>query len=454
MDKMKKSINVIVELLLVFSIILAVLSSFLKVVVLNKNTYTNILEKDNTYEQVEELIYNKIDAILSAKNINYDIKESIITEDDIRKEADNAISGFIEYLKTGENNLKPIDSQVYKQRTGDVLHSVIGKVIKPDNGEVSFNDTFEFKKTACFNENKLLVNKMTVVNANLQNGQDTLKIQKLTTRDEAEAKVRELLKQKGLTLDEAIKKAQEKGITEDQALKILAGYGITIDDESKGNKSSAASENSSSDQANAKNNSEVNNQDKASTGNEDTSSYKKSGETVSQASSEENVENQLNKIENKLLDEAGKNIENEVDKVDFNKIADSNKFHKLAKMTSTICKVFWIIVLLPIVFIAILIKTNDIDYGLRHIRNTFLYSGLILFVTFFGLYSSKVYEKISINSPYSTCFNQVGFDVARYFLINLSKCGFIVFAAGLLMFIPTVIKLYKKNADKISLQSN
>lgn len=454
MDKMKKSVNVIVELLLVLSIIFAVLSIFLKVVVLNKNTYTNILEKDNTYTQVEELIYNKIDAVLSAKNINYDIKESIITEDDIRKEADNAISGFIDYLKTGENNLKPIDSQVYKQRTSDVLHSVVGKIIKPDNGEVSFNDTFKVQKTACFNKDNLSVNRMIVVNSNLQHGQDTLKIQKLMTRDEAEAKVRELLKQKGLTVDQAIKKAQEKGISEDQALKILAGYGITIDDETKSSESSTASENSSSEQTNPKNNSDAGSEDKTSDGNKEVSSYNKTGGTVSQGSSEENAKNQLNKIENKLLDEAGKNIEDEVNKVDFNKIADSGKFQILAKVTSTIYKVFWIIVLLPIVFIAILIKINNIDYGLRHIRNVFLYSGLILFVTFFCIYSSKVYEKISIDSAYSTCFNQAGFDIVRYFLINLSEYGFIVFAIGLIMFIPIVIKLHKKNEDEIVLQSN
>lgn len=452
MDKMKKSINVIVEVLLVLSIILAVLSIFLKLVVLNKNTYTNILDQDNTYKQVEELVYNKIDAVLSAKNINYDIKESIITEDDIRNEADNVISGFAEYLKTGKNNIKPIDSQVYKQRTSDVLHSTIGKIIKSDNGEVSFNDAFEVQKTAYFNEGKLLVNKMTVVNSNSQNGQDALKIQKLMTRDEAEAKVRELLKQKGLTVDQAIKKAQEKGITEEQALKILAGYGITIDDETKGGES--APENSSSEQTNTKNNSEMNNEDKASSGNEDASAYNKTGGATGQASSEESVKNQLNKIENKLLDEAGKNIEDEVNKVDFNKIADSNKFQKLAKITSTIYKVFWLIMLLPIVFIVILIKINDIDYGLRHTRNVLLYSGLTLFVVFFGLYSSKVYEKININSAYSTCFNQASFDVVKYFLINLAMYGFIVFAVGLLLFIPTGIKLYKKNEDEIVLQSN
>ena len=59
------------------------------------------------------------------------------------------------------------------------------------------------------------------------------------TQSEAEAKVRDILKQKGLTEEQAIEKATKKGITEEQALKILAGYGITIDgkSESEGSKS-------------------------------------------------------------------------------------------------------------------------------------------------------------------------------------------------------------------------
>lgn len=128
MDKTRKSISVIIAILLVCSIIFAALSIFLRVIVLNKNTYTNILDKNNTYEQITTSVYDKIDAILSAKNINYDIKESIITEDDIRKEADTMISGLIDYLETGENDIKPLNTEIYKQRVADILQSIFGNL--------------------------------------------------------------------------------------------------------------------------------------------------------------------------------------------------------------------------------------------------------------------------------------------------------------------------------------
>lgn len=205
MNKRKKSINLIIEVLLVFSIIIAVLAMFLKVVVLNEKTYTNILNKNNTYEQVKETIYNKIDALLSAKNINYDIKESIITEDDIKREADNIISGFIQYLKTGENNVKPIDVEPYKQRVKDI----IGNIIKPTKNDLSYNSNVQAENTVC-NGNELKYNNMIVYKEQSKVGQSSIEVQKLDTKSEAEAKVREILKQKGLTEEQAIQKATEK----------------------------------------------------------------------------------------------------------------------------------------------------------------------------------------------------------------------------------------------------
>jgi hypothetical protein len=108
-----------------------------------------MLDRNNVYGQVKESIYNKIDSVLSAKNINYDIKESIITEDDIKREADSAITGIIEYLETGENNIKPIDTHIYKQRVADILHSTIGNIVKLANKELSSNDNLNAHNTEC-----------------------------------------------------------------------------------------------------------------------------------------------------------------------------------------------------------------------------------------------------------------------------------------------------------------
>jgi hypothetical protein len=437
MDKTKKYINLIVELLLVFSIMFAALAIFVKCIVLNKNTYTNILNKNNVYEQVKASVYDKIDAALKAKNIDYDIKEDIITEDDIRREADNIISGFVEYLETGENNIKPIDTEVYKQRVADILHSIIGNVIEPSNNDLSFNDNLLIQNMS-YTGNKQAFNEMIVVKEKSKVGQDALDIERLMTRDEAEARVREILKQKGLTEEQAIKKATEKGITEEQALKILADYGITIDEQPEGNESTAKDSGNSQDKIDNGSNSSIQNSDNVATDNR-VSSNNQAGGTSSQTPADKSIKSQLDSIENKLLDQAGNTIEKEVEKINLDKMLSSSKLEKIAKVTSIIYKMFWFIMVLPVIFITILFKINGRDsrLGLKHIRNAFLLAGLILSAVFLGAYVFKVYEKVNINPVYIK--ETISYAI-KHFLIVLSTYGIIIFVIGLFMFIPTARK--------------
>ncbi len=443
MNKTKKSISLIVEILLIFSIILAVLSIFFKGIVLNKNTYTTILDKNNTYEQVKESIYDKIDVLLSAKNINYDIKESIITEDDVKREADNIISGFIQYLETGENNIKPIDLELYKQRVKDI----IGNIIKPTKNDLSFNSNLQIENTVC-KENELKYNNMIVYKEQSKVGQSSVKVEKLMTQSEAEAKVRALLKQKGLTEEQAIEKATKKGITEEQALKILAGYGITIDgtpeangsttkNSDNSNGSSTQSSNNATGSYNAQGGDEV-----TESSSDKPSSNSQAENSVNKASTDKSIKNQLDGVLNKLLDEAGSNIEKEIEKINLNNILESGKFKQLAQITSIIYKMFWIFMILPIVLIAILIKINNKDMisGIRYVRNAFLLAGLILFAIFFGAYALKVYEKLNINIVY---LKDVISYTMKHFLIILSTYGIVTFIIGLFLFVPTIKKSNK-----------
>jgi hypothetical protein len=449
MNKTKKSISLIIEILLMFSIMLAVLSIFFKCIVLNKNTYTNILDKNNTYEQVKESIYDKIDALLSAKNINYDIKESIITEDDIKREADNVISGFIQYLETGENNIKPIDTELYKQRVKDI----IGNIIKPTKNDLSFNGNLQTENTVC-KENELKYNNMIVYKEQSKVGQSSMEVQKLMTQSEAEAKAKEILKQKGLTEEQAIQKAINKGITEEQALKLLADYGITIDGksdseanpsktESSGNSNGASVQGSDNTTGNSSSETSSNNQTENTTGNSssETSSNSQTENTINQTPADKSIKSPLDIIANKLLDEAGSSIEKEVEKINLDKILESSKLQKLAKITSTVYKMFWMFMILPIILMTILIKIHgkDLNSSLKCIRNAFLSAGLILFAIFFGAYALKVYEKLNINIVY---LKDVIFYTIKHFLMVLSTCGIITFVIGigLFLFIPTIKK--------------
>ena len=437
MNKTKKSISIIIEILLMFSIMLAVISIFFRGVVLNKNTYTTILEKNNTYEQVKESIYNKIDALLTAKNINYDIKESIITEEDIKTEADNIISGFIEYLKTGENNIKSIDSEPYKQRVKDI----IGNIIKPTKNDLSFNSDLQADNVLSM-ENEIKYNNMIVSKEKSKIGQSYMEVQKIDTRSEAEAKVREILKQKGLTEEQAIEKATKKGITEEQALKILADYGIIIDDESNVEENQSTSESSDDSNSSSKQGSENTTENSI----EESSPNNKEKSTINVVPADKSIKGKLDSVFNKLLEEAGSSIEKEIQKINLDKILESSKIQKLAQITSMFYKMFWMFMILPFILMSILIKINGKDFNssLKYIRNAFLLAGLILFAILFGAYVLKVYEKFDVNINIVYLKDIISYTI-KHFLIVLSTCGILTFIVGLFLFIPTIKKVSKKN---------
>lgn len=428
MNKTRKSISVIITILLVCSIIFAVSSIFLRVIVLNKNTYTNILDKNNTYEQITTSVYDKIDAILSAKNINYDIKESIITEDDIRKEADTMISGLIDYLETGENNIKPLNTEIYKQRVADILQSIFGN-LKSDKNDLSYNSNIKLDNMA-YSGHPVMFSNMVVNKEQSQVEQNTINVEKLMSKDEAEARVREILKEKGLTEEQAIEKARKKGITEEQALNILAGYGITID----GDSTESTAEKTDSDTSSNNNSSAQENQANVKNSSEGSSNSKITNPT-DQPGVSKSAKSQLENITKKLQSEAEDNINKEVEKINLNKMLGSSKLQKIAKVTSISYKLFWLFIILPFILMGMLIKINggDFNSSLKYIRNAFLSSGLVLLAISSGAYFFKAYEKINISQAYLV--DTISYTI-KYFSNILLVYGAIIFVIGLLMFLP------------------
>ncbi|NRY62090.1 hypothetical protein [Clostridium beijerinckii] len=422
--------NVVLEILLIVSIILAILSMFLKYVVLNESIYLNIFSKSGTYGELKEYIYVKIDNVLSSKGINIDIKESIITEEDIKKEADNTICGFLEYLKTGENNVKPIDTSVYKQRVSDVLNSIMDNIIKPNSSDISLNDKFQTKNMVS-TKGTLQVNRMDYIKPSSKGGQDNIKVERLMSKSEAEAKVREILKQKGLTEEEAIEKATKKGITEEQALKILAGYGITIDGDEpeESNNSTTVPQNSGDDVTKSQNSN--NQQSKEETA---SNSNKEDQNAINNTQDGRSPRSKLDNIKSKLADEASKSIDKEVEKMNFNKIFESNKVQKLTQITSTIYKLFWVFIIIPIIIMCILIKINakGLDSSLKYIGTAFFIAGLILVIASSSIHYLKAYENINAIPVY---LKDTTYNIANHIFMLLSKYGVTALVIGSLLFI-------------------
>lgn len=443
----KKYISLI-EILLIISIILAISSIFVKYFLVNPNTYFDILNKNNVYLEVKDSLYKKMDSMLNEKNIHIDIKESIITEEDIKKEAENSINGFTDYLKTGQNNIKPIDTDMYKNRVSDILKSIINGALNKSNKELSLNDRLQIENTSLVDKGysdvkmlnientnqKLKFDNILLVNNNSKDMNSKLVIEKLMTPSEAEAKVREILRQKGLTEEQAIQKAKEKGITQEQAIRILEGYGVKIDGDSESsNNNSQNSSGKSSDMQ--KSNTSGN--DKAATDNNSENTSKNTSENnITQSPNSRNEIISIDSILNKLLDEANSNIDKEIEKLNLNKLAQSSKLQNVAKVTSILFKLHWLFLLLPFVLSAIIVKINGKNYkrSLKYIGQAFIISGTILFIIFFGGYISKFYENVNINTIY---LKSMISDTAKYFLLVLCKSSIAVFFIGTILFLPT-----------------
>lgn len=473
MNKTKKYMSLIVEILLIFSIILSVSAIFVKTIVLNKNTYVNLFNKNGIYEQVKESVYEKMDKELGPKSFDNDMKESIISEEDIRKEADNIITGVIQYLETGDNsNIPTIDTQVYKQRVHDILNDVLGNVTNESENELSFDSTIEPDNISwvdtelkfenmVLDEKKIQVDNMVVLIESSQNRQDYISTEKLMTPSEAKSKLQSILKAKGLTEEEARQKMAEKGITEEQALQILEGYGISIDesesseggtsnnsqDEASGTsnsgKNSSGLTNNNKEQASEKvgqgsqNIDGVNNGSEDSNGGSFVSKIKKEIINAIMTNDGSSIEEKINSIENKILDEAGSSIDNEIQKINLNKLIGTSKFEELAKITSIFSKMFWLFMILPIIFSLILIKLNNGKFhsSLRYIGSGFLLAGLFILTIFFGSYISRFYENININTVYLKDIISV---TAKHLLNALSISGIVTFSVGVILYIPVI----------------
>lgn len=472
MEKSRKYTSIIIKLLLIVSIMLAVLTIFINCFVLNKNTYINMLNKDDTYKKVTESIYTKIDSVLKEKNINYDIKESLITEDDIRRESDTAITGLIEYLKTGENNMAPVDTTVYKQRVSDILKSFVGggnllsqNTLQDEKGnlasdEITFNDQLQGTNLSCSEGN--------ITAQNLENVQEKvvyqntmyfknksdfdsgkITVEKLASRSEIEDKIRKKLAEKGISEDQARQMLKDRGISEEQAWKMLEQQGIVPDDDKKDGTNNDSPQNGSTDnndKSNSSNNSSQessSNQNQTTEGNSATNSADNIKDKLGSVSDDKKsiIQNQLNSIINKLADEAGNIIDKEVQKISLNSLMNSSKVQMIAKVISVFYKMRLVFIAMPIILAIVLMALEkNIISILKWIGISLIFSGVFLLAISFGGNIFKIYNIINVNTDY---LKDIIYNTVKHFLSILSIAGVITFVVGAICLIPT-----KRNINK------
>lgn len=245
----------------------------------------------------------------------------------------------------------------------------------------------------------------------------------------------------------------EKGITEEQALQMLEGYGITIDENQVKSAASGTGDNTQGNTSGNSNGNQISGTTKTieneTSGTPSNSGNIGSGESASLgdikndiinaiiAKDGKSTEEKLNIIENKLSDKAGTIIDNEIQKMNLEKLMESSMFQKVAKITSLFSKMFWLVMILPIILILILFKVNEWNMysSLKYVGSGFMLAGVVLFAIFYGGYISQFYENININTVY---FKDIISETMKHFLIVLSTAGVVTFALGVISFIPAI----------------
>lgn len=457
MNNSKKFANIILSIVLVVTIILTVLSSIIRFSATNKGIYLRLLEDSNTYSNVEQALSNKMAAILG-NDISENLKESIITEEDIRKEADVVLECVISDLISGQANIPEIDTTIYKERVAEALNTLTGfeaKIRNDKNLTSSIqNNDMCLTPINTINSNEKLIgeNMFNVHNLN-ENKSNDLTLVNMASRAELEAQGRAMLKEKGLTEEEARRKATERGISEQDVWNYLEENGY-LDEESQNEESSDSGvqkdevSDKDADSSNSSNttdsNETINNNvqaDKSNTSNDNKNdetkvSKKKIQEIVTSVlmDGNKNFDEKVNEISSKLMEEAEKIINAEMEKLNFSKVINSNEFNLAIKITSALYNNFYVLLLLIVIICVLIFFVNkeSVVNGLVIIGNSVLAAGVIMSLIFGYVYMSKVYAHIDINLN-KAYFEPMFLQCAEYFSKLLCEISIIILFLGLII---------------------
>ncbi|MCQ2015596.1 hypothetical protein [Clostridium butyricum] len=457
MNNSKKFANIILSIILVVTIILTVLSSIIRFSATNKGIYLRLLEDSNTYSNVEQALSNKMVAILG-NDISENLKESIITEEDIRKEADTVLDCIISDLIKGEANIPEIDTTIYKERVAKALNTLTGfeATIKNDKNltsSIQSNDMCLTPINTVNSNEKLIGENMFNINNLNENRSNDLTLVNMASRAELEAQGRSMLKEKGLTEEEARRKAAERGISEQDVWNYLEENGY-LDEESQSEESSDSGvqkdevSDKSTDSSNSSNstdsNETINNNvqaDKSNANNDNKNnetkvSKKRIQEIVTSVlmDGNKNFDEKVNEISSKLMEEAEKIINAEMEKLNFSKVINSNEFNAAIKITSALYNNFYVLLLLIVIMCVLIFFVNkeSVVNGLVIIGNSILAAGVIMSLIFGYVYMSKVYTHIDINLN-KAYFEPMFLQCAEYFSKLLCAISIIILFLGLII---------------------
>ena len=149
--------------------------------------------------------------------------------------------------------------------------------------------------------------------------------------------------------------------------------------------------------------------------------------------SSKSFDEKVEEISSKLMDEAGKIVDTEMEKLNFSKVIDSTKFKYAITVTSILYNNFYVLLAIVVAVCVLLIFINkeSIVKGCTIIGRCILTSGIIMSLIFGGIYLSKIYTHIDLNLN-KDYFEPMFLQTAQYFSKILSIISITILLIGLI----------------------
>lgn len=176
-SKGQKFLSFIISILLMLSIIVSILSLSVNFIILNPNTYYKVLEKRNIYNEIYNVVDENISYVLTLNNLSQDIKNDIISEEEVKSEVEGFVSDIMKYLRTGVNDISKVNIDTYIERFDNNLNEFF------KNNSIVVNNEIKEEINSLENDvTQIIQSELQIVNVDIINNNDVFnKVTKITS---------------------------------------------------------------------------------------------------------------------------------------------------------------------------------------------------------------------------------------------------------------------------------
>ena len=176
-SKGQKFLSFIISILLMLSIIVSILSLSVNFIILNPNTYYKVLDKRNIYNEIYNVVDDNISYVLTLSNLSQDIKNDIISAEEVKSEVKGFVSDIMKYLRTGVNDISKVNIDTYIERFDNNLNEFF------KNNSIVVNNEIKEEINSLENDvTQIIQSELQIVNVDIINNNDVFnKVTKITS---------------------------------------------------------------------------------------------------------------------------------------------------------------------------------------------------------------------------------------------------------------------------------